>query len=332
MKQENKYPLDNPAKSSPQDRKKSPERVLKEKKEKKSRRSKRLGTVITVLQGIVTAAFLAMLFVIDVLPFKYVGIVLLLLLLSFVFTWKTQGYKGIHIVGKLFGVLWSIVLAVGVYGLVITNMAFDSIIDKPSEKVENQVIADSVFCIYINDGEEGKVMVVNMETHQILEVTTPDKFYVTIPGVSNGQKDTLENAKQYGEEAVLAALGALYETKIPYYANINMGDLQRFLERFTPEMTIQPEILVQKIDDGVGTNLTKGQLRQLMKLYIREDVTWEIYPVSAEGFSSSHKTYTNPNEEELVLEPNKESVAYIIKLMMSVEDGEKLDVSDLTVK
>ena len=36
MKQENKYPLDNPAKSSPQDRKKSPERILKEKKEKKA--------------------------------------------------------------------------------------------------------------------------------------------------------------------------------------------------------------------------------------------------------------------------------------------------------
>lgn len=332
MKQENKYPLDNPAKSSPQDRKKSPERVLKEKKEKKSRRSKRLGTIITVLQGISTVAFLAMLFILDVLPFKYVGIVLLLLLLSFVFTWKTQGYKGIHIVGKIYGLLMSLILAVGIYGLVVANMAFDSIIAETLQEEENQFIAESVFSIYINDGSDAKIMLVNMETHQILEVTTPDKFYVTIPGVSNGQKDTLENAKQYGEEAVLAALGALYETNISFYVNAGIKELQTFATEFTPGMIVRPDVLVGGMDENIETNLTKGQIRQLLKIYIREDVTWEIYPVSAEGFGASHKTYTNPHEEELVLEPNKESVENIIALMTRVKDGEKLDVSDLTVK
>ena len=85
MKQENKYPLDNPAKSSPRDRVKSPERILKEKQEKKEKKSKVFGGIVTVLQGILTAAVLGLVVTIDLLPFKYVGILFVILLLLFVF-------------------------------------------------------------------------------------------------------------------------------------------------------------------------------------------------------------------------------------------------------
>ena len=329
MKQGKEYPLNNPAKSSPQDRKKSPERILKEQKEKKTHRSKWIGTLITVLQGVASIAFLAMLFALDILPFKYVGIVFLLLAVAFLFTQKTQGKRGIHIAGKIIGVLMTIFLALGIYGLVVVNMAFDSIIVDSSKEGEAQAITESVFSVYMDDDKESKVLVVNTETHQILEITTPDKLYITIPGVSEGQKDTLENAKQYGEDAVSSALGALYETNIPFYIDANMDELQTLVEGGSPNIILRPNALLHKVDNCFKTNLTKGQIRQLIKLYVSEEVIWEIYPVSASGFSSNHKTYTNPEKEELVLEPNKEVIAKIIKLITRMEDGEKLDASDL---
>ena len=327
MKHENKYPLDNPAKSSPQSRKKSPERILQEKKEKKARRSKRFGYMITISQGLLAAAGLGLLLVIDLLPFKYMVMIFLVLLLAFIFTWKTQGHKGIHIVGKIFGILTIPVLAVMIYGLAVVNLTFDSVANQQEEIA--QVITDSVFCVHINDGGEDKLWLVNQDTHQILEVTTPDKYYITIPGVTEGQKDVLENAREHGAEAVRSTLGTLYETTVPYSVNIDIDTLQSFINMENLNMLIKPKEIVKTVDDNIETNLSKGQIRQLMKLYINEDVTWELYPVEATGFGVRQKTYTNPKEETLVMEPDKQSVSYIIDLLNRVEDGEKLKVSDL---
>lgn len=327
MKQENRYPLDNPAKSSPQDRKKSPERILKEKREKKARRSKRFGIVITILQGLLSAIVLGLLFTIDLLPFKCVGIILLLLLLAFVFTWKTQGYKGVHIVGKIFGILLIPILSISIYGLKVVDLTFDAVANEEEGAV--QLITESVFNVYINDGGEDKIWLVNKDTHQILEVTTPDKYYITISGVSNGQKDILENARSYGVDATRTTLGTLYETTIPYSVNISIDSLHGYLNTENLVMLIQPKELISVVDTNIETNLSKGQIRQLVKMYLNEDVTWELYPVTANGIGAHQKTYTNPGEETLVMEPDKQSVAYIIGLMKRVEDGEKLKVTDL---
>ena len=330
MKHENKYPLDNPAKSSPQSRKKSPERILQEKKEKKARRSKRFGYMITISQGLLAAAGLGLLLVIDLLPFKYMVMIFLVLLLAFIFTWKTQGHKGIHIVGKIFGILTIPVLAVMIYGLAVVNLTFDSVANQQEEIA--QVITDSVFCVHINDGGEDKLWLVNQDTHQILEVTTPDKYYITIPGVTEGQKDVLENAREHGAEAVRSTLGTLYETTIPYSVNISIDTLQSFINMENLKILIKPEEIIKVVDNNIETNLSKGQIRQLVKFYINEDATWELYPVVATGFGGRQKTYTNPEEETLVMEPDKQSVGYIIELLNRVEDGEKLKVSDLKVE
>lgn len=69
------------------------------------------------------------------------------------------------------------------------------------------------------------IAVVNPKTHQILLVTTPRDYYVTIPGVSEGMYDKLTHAGSYGIDTSMATLGELYDTEINYYAQLNFTAL-----------------------------------------------------------------------------------------------------------
>ncbi len=330
MKEEKGYPLDNPAKSSPQARKKSPERILQERQEKKTRKSKRRGVEVIILQALVSLAFLGMLFTVDVLPLKYTAIVLTVLVVLFAITYFTQKKRKLHVLGKVLGVLESIILTVGILVLVIVNMAFDSVVDGGEKK--NDVVmsvTQDVFHVFINDNGEYRLATVNPEKHQILLTTIPSEYYVTIPGVSEGKKDTLKNAESYGVDAVMAAIGSLYETAIPFYANINFTDLQKTMEGFTSDMTISLEQLTEIVGKNIETNLSKRQIQQLVKLYLGQDAEWEVYLLEAEGAGTSNYTYSTPDKATYVINPNQDSVAKVIDLINRLEDGEKLKASDV---
>ncbi len=75
------------------------------------------------------------------------------------------------------------------------------------------------------------IATVNPKTHQILLTTTPRDFYVTIPGVSNGQKDKLTHAGIYGVDASIAALENLYDTEIPFYARVNFTSIIEIVDQ-----------------------------------------------------------------------------------------------------
>lgn len=333
MNQQKKYPLDNPAKSSPTDRKKSPERILKEKEEKKEKRTYKVGKIVTILEGVFILAFLGMLFTVDLLPFKYVAIIFLLVSVLFFVTCKTQGRKGLHIVGKIVGITTTIFLIIGIYGLIIVNMTLDAIACEQGDGTkESAEVVGTIFNIYTFDGNNSKVLTINRDTHQILEVSTPDKYYAVIPEVSNGQKDTLEKARTYGVEVTRTMLGSIYEMKIPYDLQWNKQGMTEFQGSITFKMLFQPEVLVEQIDTNVETNLTKKQLRQLIKQYLNEDNVWEIYPVKLTGVELERKTYTSPKEPVLVLEPDKEKLDKIIELVNRMEDGERLDAYDINIK
>ena len=330
MKQEKGYPLDNPAKSSPQARVKSPERILKEKQEKKTKRSKRRGVEVVVLHAIASLAFLGMLFTVDFLPFKYSLIVTGVVLVLFLITYLTQKKRKLHVLGKIWGILVSILLAMGVLVLVVFNMAFDTIVGG-DEKENNVVISvtQEVFQVLIDEGGEYRLATVNPEKHQILMTNIPADYFVAIPGISEGKRDTLRNAENYGIEAVMAAVGSLFETEVQLYAKINLADLQKMLETFTPDMEISLEDLTGSVGDNIDTNLSKRQVQQLIKLYLGENVEWEILSQDAQGRNSSNYTYSEPGKVSFVVEPDKASVAKVIELIDRVEDGEKLKVSDV---
>ena len=330
MKQENKYPLDNPAKSSPQTRKKSPERILKEKQEKKTKRSKRRGVEVVVLHAIASLAFLGMLFTVDVFPLKYTAIVMGVVFVLFLITYLTQKKRKLHVLGKIWGILVSIVLAIGVLVLVVVNMAFDSVVGG-GEKKNNVVmsVTQDVFHVLVDEDGEYRLATVNPEKHQILMTNIPADYFVAIPGVSEGKRDTLKNAENYGMEAVMAAVGSLFETEVPFYAKINLAGLQETLKTFTPDMEVSLEDLTGTVGDNIETNLSKRQVQQLVKLYLGEDAEWEILSNDAEGRNSSNYTYSDPDKVSFVMEPDKDSVAKAIDLIKRMEDGEKLKASDV---
>lgn len=330
MKEEKGYPLDNPAKSSPQVRKKSPERILRERQEKKTKKSKRRGVEVVILQALVSIAFLAILFTIDVLPLKYNAIVLAVVVILFVITYFTQKKRKLHVLGKVLAILESIVLAVGILVLVAVNMAFDSVVDGREKKNDVALsVTQDVFHVFINDNGEYRFATVNPEGHQILLTNIPSEYFVAIPGVSEGKRDTLKNAESYGMDAVMAALGSLYETEVLFYAKINLADLHKTVGEFTPDMIISLEKLAKIVGNNIETNLSKRQVQQLVKLYLGEDTEWQVYSVDAEGVGTSNYTYTTPNKATYVINPNQESIAKIMDLIKRMEDGEKLKASDV---
>lgn len=100
----------------------------------------------------------------------------------------------------------------------------------PSKKVDTSKNAFSVYIsgidvygpIETNSRSDVNIIAtVNPETHQILLTTTPRDYYVTIPGISNGQRDKLTHAGIYGVDASMATLENLYETSIPFYVRVN---------------------------------------------------------------------------------------------------------------
>lgn len=74
------------------------------------------------------------------------------------------------------------------------------------------------------------IMTVNPNTHKILLSTTPRDYYVTIPGVSGGQRDKLTHAGIYGVDVSMATLENLYGIDISYYARVNFTSLIRIVD------------------------------------------------------------------------------------------------------
>lgn len=74
------------------------------------------------------------------------------------------------------------------------------------------------------------IAVVNPKSHQILLVTTPRDYYVTIPGISNGQYDKLTHAGTYGVDASMRTLGELYDVEIPFYGRVNFTSMINIID------------------------------------------------------------------------------------------------------
>lgn len=103
---------------------------------------------------------------------------------------------------------------------------------------DNSVTITDPFTVYISgmdiyEGEEDMgsrsdvniIATVNPKTHQILLVSTPRDFYVTIPGISDGEYDKLTHAGSYGVDVSIDTLENLYDVNIDFYARLNFTSL-----------------------------------------------------------------------------------------------------------
>lgn len=147
----------------------------------------------------------------------------------------------------------------GEIGAAIYNEAFTGVIEESIEDYSDQVRilyqfsidttleqeeknVDEPFNIYISGidvsgsittnsrSDVNIIMTVNPNTHKILLTTTPRDYYVTIPGVSGGQRDKLTHAGIYGVDVSMATLENIYGIDITYYARVNFTSLIKIVD------------------------------------------------------------------------------------------------------
>ena len=106
---------------------------------------------------------------------------------------------------------------------------------------EEQEKNDRVFSMYISGIDTyGKVSAksrsdvniiatVNLDTHQVLLVSTPRDFYVPL-SIANGALDKLTHAGIYGVEVSMDTLEMLYGTDIDYYFRVNFSGFERIVD------------------------------------------------------------------------------------------------------
>ena len=100
---------------------------------------------------------------------------------------------------------------------------------------------DRVFTMYISgiDSRSGLIAksnsdvnilaTVNVDTRQVLLISTPRDFYVPLP-ISNGIPDKLTHAGIYGIDVSVGTLEMLYDTEIDYYFRVNFSGFERIID------------------------------------------------------------------------------------------------------
>ena len=100
---------------------------------------------------------------------------------------------------------------------------------------------DRVFAMYISgiDSRSGLIAksnsdvnilaTVNVDTRQVLLISTPRDFYVPLP-ISNGIPDKLTHAGIYGIDVSVGTLEMLYDTEIDYYFRVNFSGFERIID------------------------------------------------------------------------------------------------------
>lgn len=327
MDENNSRHLDNPAKSSPQARKKPLRRVLMEKKEKKDKVSVRYGVVITVLLGVGSLVFIGFLFSLNVFPVKYVLIAAAVLLILFLITYLTQHYRKLHVLGKTVGVVTCAVMILLSYALISADHAIGRAAGNGKDGSAVS-LSSGAFNAYVYDGESHMILTVNHENRQILMTKIPEDYYMMMIGVKKGKGDILKQAVKLGDSVVLQSLGSLYETEIPFYVKTSSG-FKQLLSGLTPDMAFRPDKTARFVEKNISTNLSKTQLRQLIKILITKSGGWKVFKITAKGANAGNYTYSQPDKMTFVLEPDRNQVAKIANLMDMLEAGDTLTQSDI---
>lgn len=73
------------------------------------------------------------------------------------------------------------------------------------------------------------IATVNVETRQILLVSTPRDYYVPL-SISNGERDKLTHAGIYGIDVCIDTLEMLYNTNIDYYLRMNFTGFENIID------------------------------------------------------------------------------------------------------
>lgn len=102
------------------------------------------------------------------------------------------------------------------------------------------------------------IAVVNPQSHQILLVTTPRDYYVTIPNVSGRQRDKLTHAGIYGTDASMATLERLYEMDIQFFGRVNFTSLINIVDALDGLEVVSDEEFDTGWESGAMIHVNEG--------------------------------------------------------------------------
>lgn len=124
--------------------------------------------------------------------------------------------------------------AIGIYYLMLLVSVLSGISGENNSQIS---LSKDTFHVYISgidtygDIDESSrsdvnlIATINPKTGQSLLTTTPRDYYVEIPGISNGQKDKLTHAGNYGIETSMDTLGGLYNEELDFYVRVNFSSV-----------------------------------------------------------------------------------------------------------
>ena len=121
-----------------------------------------IGILFVFIQFLVSVLFLKNLITLDILPFKYLVIIILFLVFILCYNFTSQ-YTRTHIVGKILAIVLSVILVFGYTASGKVKNTLDSISDSlffNQENINNQKIIkkDESFIVYISGNDEyGKI-------------------------------------------------------------------------------------------------------------------------------------------------------------------------------
>ena len=195
-----------------------------------------IGILFVFIQFLVSVLFLKNLITLDILPFKYLVIIILFLVFILCYNFTSQ-YTRTHIVGKILAIVLSVILVFGYTASGKVKNTLDSISDSLffNQKI---IKKDESFIVYISGNDEyGKITqqgksdvnilaTINPKTKQILLVTTPRDYYINISGFDERGNlitglDKFTHAGNAGIQYSIEALENLYGIDVDYFFKIN---------------------------------------------------------------------------------------------------------------
>ena len=191
------------------------------------------GSVLLILQAILSVAAFIQLCRTQMLPTLYLVIIAALLVLFWLLVKRCQEYKTPGTVSRVFSVFLCAVLAVGCVWAQQGLAALDNVTSGLISGAEANKITKEPFVVYLsgvdNRGELTEkarsdvniLAVVNPTTKRVALINTPRDYYVDLAGTNS--KDKLTHAGLYGVETSMATLGNLYGITVDHYLRINFA-------------------------------------------------------------------------------------------------------------
>ena len=195
--------------------------------------SPKRGTVLLVIQAILSIAAFIQLWRTQMLPALYLVIIAALLVLFWLLVKRCQEYNTPRKVSRVFSVFLCAFLALGCVWAQQGLSALDNVTSGLVTGTEANQITKEPFVVYLsgvdNRGELTEkarsdvniLAVVNPTTKRAALINTPRDYYVDLAGTNS--KDKLTHAGLYGVETSMATLGNLYGVNVDHYIRINFA-------------------------------------------------------------------------------------------------------------